>query len=223
MSPPTLSSILRGWKRDIASLSGQPSPLNVPAISRGFGNAMLGTWSLGLERSIGNVTASATYVGTTAYKLARNSFPNAYPGATAAFARFTRIQRGRSSRRRLRYRESRSHRLRTPAITLFSFQPLVRRRMVVPECRASYTWSKSIDDTSTVAGTSATSTVGAIAQAAPQNPFDTHPERGPSTFDATHSFSLSLTQEIPTSSALLFGWSEPEDRRGLAADQHLQH
>jgi hypothetical protein len=63
--------------------------------------------------------------------------------------------------------------------------------------QASYTWSKSIDDTSTVAGTSATSTVGAIAQAAPQDPFNTHPERGPSTFDATNSFSLSLAQEIP--------------------------
>ena len=48
-----------------------------------------------------------------------------------------------------------------------------------------------------MAGTSATSTVGAIAQAAPQDPFDTHLERGPSTFDQTHSASLSLTQEIP--------------------------
>ena len=69
-----------------------------------------------------------------------------------------------------------------------------------PGLQASYTWSKSLDDTSTVAGTSATSSVGAIAQAAPQNPFDTHPERGPSTFDATHSFSLSLTQEVPLQS-----------------------
>lgn len=66
-----------------------------------------------------------------------------------------------------------------------------------PGLQASYTWSKSIDDTSTVAGTSVTSTVGAISQAAPQNPFDTHPERGPSTFDITHSFTVSVAQEIP--------------------------
>src|SRR5580698_2009096 len=181
---------------DIASLSGQPSPLNVSAISRGFGNAMLGTWSLGLERSIGNITASATYVGTTAYKLARNSFPNAYPGATAAFARYTLFDPkgvpigGFGTENEI-----------TPT-SHSSYQALQisaagQTPHGGPGMQASYTWSKSIDDTSTVAGTSATSTVGAIAQAAPQDPFNTHSERGPSTFDAANSFSLSLAQEIP--------------------------
>ncbi len=181
---------------DIASLSGQPSPLNVQAISRRFGNAMLGTWSLGLERSLGNVTTSATYVGTTAYQLARNTFPNAYPGATPAFARFTQFNAtgvpvggfGTESET-TPSSHSNYHALQLSAAGQTGHGG--------PGLQASYTWSKSIDDTSTVAGTSATSSVGAIAQAAPQNPFDTHPERGPSTFDATHSFSLSLTQEIP--------------------------
>jgi hypothetical protein len=181
---------------DIASLSGQPSPLNVQAISRGFGNAMLGTWSLGLERSLGNVTTSATYVGTTAYKLARNTFPNAYPGATPAFARFTQFNAtgvpvgGFGTESEITPTSHSSYN----AVQLSAAGQTPHGG---PGMQASYTWSKSIDDTSTVAGTSATSTVGAIAQAAPQNPFDTHPERGPSTFDATHSFSLSLTQEIP--------------------------
>ncbi len=183
-------------ERDMASLSGQPSPLNVQAISRDFGNAMLATWSLGLERSFGNVTASANYVGTTGYKLARNSFPNAYPGATAAFARFTQFDAagvpvgGFGTESQITPTSHSSyHALQVSAAG--------QTRHGGPGMQASYTWSKSIDDTSTVAGTSATSTVGAIAQAAPQNPFDTHSERGPSTFDATHSFSLSLTQEIP--------------------------
>jgi hypothetical protein len=183
-------------ERDIASLSGQPSPLNVQAISRGFGNAMLGTWSLGLERSLGNVTVSANYVGTTAYKLARNTFPNAYPGATPAFARFTQFNAtgapvgGFGTESEITpTSHSKYHALQLSALGQTGHGG--------PGMQASYTWSKSIDDTSTVAGTSATSTVGAIAQAAPQNPFDTHPERGPSTFDATHSFSLSLTQDIP--------------------------
>jgi hypothetical protein len=183
-------------ERGIASLSGQSSPLNVQAISRGFGNAMLGTWSLGLERSLGNVTASANYVGTTAYKLARNTFPNAYPGATPAFARFTRFDAtgvpvgGFGTESEITpTSHSNYHALQLSAAGQTGHGG--------PGMQASYTWSKSIDDTSTVAGTSATSTVGAIAQAAPQNPFDTHPERGPSTFDATHSFSLSLAQEIP--------------------------
>jgi hypothetical protein len=181
---------------DIASLSGEPSPLNVQAISRGFGNAMLGTWSLGLEQSLGNVTTSATYVGTSAYKLARNTFPNAYPGASPAFARFTQFNAtgvpigGFGTESEI-----------TPT-SHSSYQALQvsatgQTPHGGPGMQASYTWSKSIDDTSTVAGTSATSTVGAIAQAAPQDPFNTHPERGPSTFDATNSFSLSLAQEIP--------------------------
>jgi hypothetical protein len=181
---------------DIASLSGQPSPLNVEAISREFGNAMLGTWSLGLERTLGNVTTSATYVGTAAYKLARNTFPNAYPGATPAFARFTEFNAagvpvgGFGTESELTPTSHSSY-------NALQLSAAGQTPHGGPGMQASYTWSKSIDDTSTVAGTSATSTVGAIAQAAPQNPFDTHSERGPSTFDATHSFSLSLAQEIP--------------------------
>jgi hypothetical protein len=193
--PNTVLDIAR-LEADIASLSGQPSPLNVQAISRGFGNAMLGTWSLGLERSSGNVTTSATYVGTTAYKLARNTFPNAYPGATPAFARFTDFNAagvpvgGFGTESEITPTSHSSY-------NALQLSAAGQTPHGGPGMQASYTWSKSIDDTSTVAGTSATSTVGAIAQAAPQNPFDTHSERGPSTFDATHSFSLSLAQEIP--------------------------
>ncbi len=183
-------------ERDIASLSGQSSPLNVQAISRTFGNAMLATWTLGLERSIGSVTASANYVGTTAYKLPRVSFPNAYPGAAPAFAHFTQFDTagvpiggfGTESEVTATSHSS-YHALQLSAAGQSGHGG--------PGMQASYTWSKSIDDTSSVAGTSATSTVGAIAQAAPQNPFDTHSERAPSTFDQTHSFSLSMTQEIP--------------------------
>jgi hypothetical protein len=183
-------------EQDIASLSGQPSPLNVQGISREFGNAGLATWTLGLERSLGNVTASANYVGTTAWKLARISFPNAYPGATAGFARFTEFNAsgvpvGGFGTESVVTPTSHSsyHALQLSAAGTTGHGG--------PGIQASYTYSKSIDDTSTVSGTSATSTVGAIAQAAPQNPFDTHPERGPSTFDQTHSFSLSLAQELP--------------------------
>jgi hypothetical protein len=183
-------------ERDIASVSGQPSPLNVQGISRDFGNAALGTWSLGLERSFGSVTASANYVGTSAWKLARVSFPNAYPGAVAGFAPFTKFNAagvpvGGFGTESIVTPTSHSnyHALQLSAAGRIGHGG--------PGIQASYTYSKSIDDTSSVGGTSATSTVGAIAQAAPQNPFDTHAERGPSTFDQTHSFSLSLAQELP--------------------------
>lgn len=186
-------------ERDIAALSGQPSPLNVAGMSRDFGNASLATWTLGLERSLGNVTASANYVGTTAYKLPRVTFPNAYPGATAAFARFTKFSAagvpvgGFGTENEITASSHSSyHALQLSAAGQSGHGG--------PGLQASYTWSKSIDDTSSVSGTSATSSVGAIAQAASQNPFDTHAERGPSTFDQAHSFSLSLTQEIPLQS-----------------------
>ena len=157
---------------------------------------MLGSWMAGLERSFGNVTASASYVGTTAYKLARISFPNAYPGATAAFAPFTRFDSAGNP-----VGGFGTENLVTPtshsSYNALQVSAAGQTGHGGPGMQASYTWSKSIDDTSTVAGTSVTSTVGAIALAPPQNPSDTHAERGPSTFDATHSFSLSLTQELP--------------------------
>jgi Carboxypeptidase regulatory-like domain len=184
---------------DLAALSGQPSPLNVNAISRKMGNALLSTWTLGFERSLGNVTLSAGYVGTSAYKLPRIEFPNAYSGATAEFAHFTQFNAsgvpiGGFGTENLVTPTSHS------SYNALQLSAAGQTAHGGPGLQASYTWSKSLDDTSTVAGTSATSTVGAIAQAAPQNPFNTHPERGPSTFDATNSFSLSLTQELPLQS-----------------------
>jgi hypothetical protein len=152
-----------------------------------------------LERSVGNVTLSAGYVGTSAYKLPRVSFPNAYSGATAQFAHFTQFNAsglpigGFGTENQVTPTSHSSYN----ALQLSAAGQTAHGG---PGLQASYTWSKSLDDTSTVAGTSATSSVGAIAQAAPQDPFDTHPERGPSTFDATHSFSLSLTQELPLQS-----------------------
>src|ERR1035438_3123700 len=71
--------------------SGAVSALNLSGIDRSFSNATLYTWTLGLERKLGNLTADAAYVGTAAQHLPRYSFPNAYPGATASFAPHTQF------------------------------------------------------------------------------------------------------------------------------------
>jgi hypothetical protein len=63
-----------------------------------------------------------------------------------------------------------------------------------PGISASYTWGKSIDDTSIVLG--GTGSTGAVASGFSQNPYDTHPEKGPSNFDSTNSFSLSIAQDM---------------------------
>ena len=65
-----------------------------------------------------------------------------------------------------------------------------------PGIQASYTWSKSLDDTSSVSGGYITGASGAVAQAFPQNPFNTHAEKGPSSFDTAHVFTLSLAQDL---------------------------
>lgn len=200
--PPNTVVDIDRFESDLAAVSGQSSPLNVQSISRNMGNAMLATWSLGLEHTVGKVTATGGYVGTSAYKLARISFPNAYPGATPQFAPFTRFSStgvpvgGFGTENEVTPTSHSSYH----ALQLSAAGPTGHGG---PGIQASYTWSKSIDDTSTVAGTSATSTVGAVSQAAPQNPFDTHTDRGPSTFDITHSFTLSLAQEIPLAKLLL--------------------
>jgi len=62
--------------------------------------------------------------------------------------------------------------------------------------QASYTFSKSLDDTSTVLG-GIPANAGVILQALPQNPRDPGADKGPSTFDVTHVFSLSLIQMLP--------------------------
>lgn len=62
--------------------------------------------------------------------------------------------------------------------------------------QASYTFSKSLDDTSTLLG-GIPNNAGVVVQALPQNPRDATAEKGPSTFDVTHAFSLSLVQLLP--------------------------
>jgi hypothetical protein len=62
--------------------------------------------------------------------------------------------------------------------------------------QASYTYGKSLDDTSSVLGGLFGSS-GTILQTAPQNPWNPSAEKGPSTFDVTHMFSASVIQLLP--------------------------
>jgi len=51
---------------------------------------------------------------------------------------------------------------------------------------------------------------GAITLPQPQNPVDTHPEKGPSTFDVAHAFTLSVAQDLHLESA---GFLSPVSRK----------
>lgn len=196
VAPNTVMDVDR-YERDIASLlpDHQIVPLNVAGIDRHFGNAYLNTWTLGVEKSILGLTADASYVGTAAVHLARSGYPNGYNGADETFAHYTEFDDsgaiiGGFGTETLIEANSHStyHALQT------SLQGTIAHGG--PGLQASYTWSKSIDDVSSVAGGFIAGASGPVALAAPQNPFNTQAEKGPSSFDVTHTFTLSVAQEL---------------------------
>ncbi len=195
IAPNTVMDVDR-YEKDLAALtkpSQVVSALNLSGIDAHFNNATMYTWTAGLERKFGNLTADAAYVGTASEKLPRYSFPNAYPGAYPGFAPHTEFNSagdviGGFGVENVIVSDSHStyHALQTSLSGTTGHGG--------PGIQASYTWSKSIDDTSLVLG--GTGSTGAASSGFSQNPYDTHPEKGPSNFDVTHGFGLSLAQDL---------------------------
>ncbi len=202
------------FEQDMAALTpgGVVSALNLSGIDPQFGNATLFTWTLGLERKFGNLTADAAYVGTAAEKLPRYSFPNGYPGATPQFATHTNFDSAGNVIGGFGVENV----ITNDAHSSYNALQTSLSGSVGhggPGIQASYTWSKSLDTASLVLG--GTGSTGAVASGFSQDPFDTHPEKGPSAFDATNSFSLSLAQDLhlesvsffhPISRKVTYGW-----------------
>ena len=181
------------YQKDLASLTHVFSALGLFGIDKSFNNATMYTWTLGLERKFGNLTADAAYVGTAGDKLPHLTYPNAFVGASPGFAPDSQFDSAGNvvggfgvENALLANSHSTYHALQT------SLSGTVGHGG--PGVQASYTWGKSIDDTSFVLG--GTGSTGAVAAGTAQNPFDDHPEKGPSSFDVTHSFGLSLAQDM---------------------------
>jgi len=194
IAPNTVMDIDR-YEKEIAGLSqsGVISDLNLSGIRRDFDNAHLYTWTLGLERKLGALVADAAYVGTTANHLPRTSFPNAYPYASPGFAPDTTFNAQGAVTGGLGVENEITG---TAHSTYHAVQASLAGQVPHggPGIQASYTWGKSIDDTSQVIG--GTGSTGAVVQGFSQNPYDTHPEKGPSAFDVSHGFSLSIAQDL---------------------------
>ncbi len=202
------------YEKDLAALgkSDVVSALNLSGIRRGFANARLYTWTAGFERPVGKLTADVNYVGTTSNHLPRISYPNAYPYASPGFAPDTEFNAAGAVIGGLGVENviddsahSTYHALQT------SLSGTVPHGG--PGIQASYTWGKSIDDTSLVTG--GTGSTGAVVPGVSQNPYNTHPEKGPSNFDTSHGFTLSLAQDLhgeqvgflrPVSRKVTQGW-----------------
>jgi len=121
--------------------------------------------------------------------------PNSYTGADPPFAPFTHFDStghpiGGYGSESLISSESHSsyHSLQASISNKSAWAGL--------QMQASYTYSKSLDDTSSVLG-GLLGTAGVTLQALPQNPWDPSAEKGPSTFDTTHAFTLSVIEFLP--------------------------
>ncbi|HMC60007.1 MAG TPA: TonB-dependent receptor, partial [Candidatus Solibacter sp.] len=184
------------FDRALAALSPSHliSPLNASAIAQNFKNAYLGTWSFSLERSLHGLSLSTGYVGTSGMYLPAIDFPNAFPGATAAFAHYTQFNSagqitGGFGTDMLATNRSHStyHALQTSA------QGAAGRGG--PHVQVNFTWSKSLDDTSSVIGPGVGGVSGA-SPAWPQNPFDPGADKGPSGFDVKLALTATVVQDL---------------------------
>ncbi len=212
--PPNTVMDLNRYEQDLAALTPSKvvSPLALSSIDPTFGNAWLYTWTLGLERKLGDLVADAAYIGTAGSHLPRESFPNAYPGAGPAEAPYTTFNSSGNILGGFGFEQVITN---TSHSTYHALQTSLQGTISHggPGIQAGYSWSKSIDDTSSVTGGFISGGTGAVAPAFPQNPTNTHLEKGPSTFDVTHSFTLSVAQDmhidrIPYLRALRRGFTE---------------
>jgi hypothetical protein len=183
------------YQQDLAALAPghQLSLLNLSAIDRRFGDGFLQTWTLGLERTFGGLTADAAYVGTESFRLPRMSYPNAYPGAGAGFARFTDFDSSGTVTGGFGFESVVTD---TAHSSYNALQTSLAGQVGHggPGLQAGYTWGKSLDDVSGLQG--GTGSAGAVVLFSPQNPFNTHAEKGPSNFDVTHAFTVSAAQDL---------------------------
>lgn len=146
-------------------------------VSPNFRDAYMQQWHLTLERQMGSgFVASAAYVGSNGVHLLDQRQANQpLPGSLAPYPQFGPIRLiaadGLSNYNAL---ELRAERRLTSGTTFL----------------AAYTWSKSIDDTSSLFGSAA-------APGLPQNSYDLRAERGLSDFNSGQRFVLSAIYPAP--------------------------
>jgi hypothetical protein len=195
--PANTTMDVQRFQNDLAALTpgNQVQLFAAISVDPRLRNGYIGTDTLGIDQEIGSVKLSASYVGTAGVRLASVFSPNGYGGADPAFARFTQFNAagqaiggfGPESVMSTGAHSS-YHALQTSVSQNTPHKGL--------SFQASYTFSKSIDDTSAVPG-GISGSPGVILQTLPQDPFNPRADKGPSTFDVTHVFTLSLIQRLP--------------------------
>ena len=158
-------------------------------------NGYIAAQTLGIDHEIGSLKLNASYVGTAGVHLASVLSPNGYGGAQPAFAPYTQFNSAGQAIGGFGPESVMSSGAHSSYHALQSSVSLNNSRAGL-SFQASYTFSKSIDDTSAVPG-GISGSPGVILQTLPQDPLNPSAEKGPSTFDVTHVFTLSLIQSLP--------------------------
>lgn len=195
--PPNTAIDIQRFEEDVAAQTPGSAiqPISISGMSRDFSNGYIETYTASMEQRFRDFSFSAAYVGTEGVGLASVVFPNSYAGASSAFAPFTLFNAAgvvaggygpedlMSNRSHSTYNSLQVSASKTSPRWGLGFQ-------------LSYTYSKAMDDTSSVlAGYNAPSQ-GVILQSFPQNPANPGADRGPSTFDQTHALSFSVIQNL---------------------------
>jgi hypothetical protein len=195
--PPNIPMDVQRFQDDLAVLTpgNQVQLFTAISFDPHFRNGYIATDTFGMDHEIRGIKLSASYVGTAGIHLASILSPNGYGGADPAFAPYTHFNASgdaiggfgpetvMTSGSHSSYHALQTSLSQSTARMGLSFQ-------------ASYTFSKSLDDTSAVPG-GISGSPGVILQTLPQDPFHSNADKGPSTFDVTHVFTLSLIQSLP--------------------------
>jgi len=185
------------YQDDLTALTPahQVQLLTISGIAKNFRDGYIGTWTAGIDHDFRDFKFSAAYVATAGIHLASVYAPNSYGGATAAFAPFTQFDSAGTAIGGYGPEwtvTSRSH------STYHALQTSLAKNSARAGLglQVSYTYSKALDDTSSVlAGLQ--SATGVVLQTLPQNPWNPDVDKGPSTFDVTHVFTASVIQVLP--------------------------
>jgi len=188
---------LARFQTDLDALTpgSQVQLIAIPGIARNFGNGYIGSWTAGVDHDFRDFKAGIAYVATAGIHLARAYFPNSYTGASPAFAPFTQFNSSGTAIAGLGQETIMSGGSHS---TYHSLQASLTKNSprLGLGLQASYTYAKSLDDTSAVLGGSVPS-AGTVLQTVAQNPWNPSAEKGPSTFDVKHAFNASVIELLP--------------------------
>ena len=195
--PPNTQLDLLRFQRDLTALTpGHELQLfGLGGISPDFRNGYITTDSAGFEHSFGDVNLSASYVATAGVHLAAMQAFNGYAGASPEFAPFVQTDSSGNIVSGFGPSYLMSTRSHSTYHSLQSGVGKTSQRLGLG-FEASYTYSKSLDDTSAVLA-GFLGLTDPVLQTAPQDPRHPALDKGPSTFDVTHVFTLSAIQNLP--------------------------